>query len=194
MKKQVKGIEGYADVTQKFIEATMAIDFYELQKEFIPFLPRQPSCILDIGAGIGRDAAAFSAMGHSVVAVEPTDAYRAAGQRLFDSKGINWIDDSWPQLERLGEDCRFDFVLASGVMHHLDASQQHEAMVRISGLLNNHGILALSLRNGPAGVGTCVFPTNSATTMESAGSCGLKLLLRMDGLPSLMKNKQAVTW
>ena len=41
--------------------------------------PQAPARILDIGAGTGRDAAWFATLGHSVLAVEPTDALGALG-------------------------------------------------------------------------------------------------------------------
>ena len=44
-------------------------------------IPATPSRVLDVGAGTGRDAAALAALGHSVVAVEPTPELRAHGQR-----------------------------------------------------------------------------------------------------------------
>ncbi len=191
---QVKGINGYAESTQKFLRATIAIDFLELHKDFIKFIPTKISRILDIGAGIGRDSWEFSKMGHSVVAVEPTKEYRTVGKKLFNSENIEWIDDSLPKLEQLEESVRFDFIISSAVFHHLDIAEQYRAIIRISALLNINGIFVLSLRNGPAGIGTHIFPTNSNTIIEWAESCKLKNLLRIDRQPSLMKNKEKVTW
>lgn len=56
MNDEVPGTEGYAQAMQKFIEATTAIGFTELHQDFLPFMPRKPSRVLDLGAGIGRDA------------------------------------------------------------------------------------------------------------------------------------------
>jgi len=133
-------------------------------------------------------------MGHSVLAVEPTKEYREVGKKMFPSENIEWLDDALPKLEKLGKRSPFDFIIASAVFHHLDTAAQHDAVKRISELLNNNGIFIVSLRNGPAGVGTHVFPTNSSKTIESAASCGLKTLLAIDNQPSLMKDKENVNW
>ncbi|WP_192349552.1 bifunctional 2-polyprenyl-6-hydroxyphenol methylase/3-demethylubiquinol 3-O-methyltransferase UbiG [Algoriphagus sp. Y33] len=191
----VNGIRGYANATQKFIEATLSIDFWDLHRDFIEFIPKKKlSQLLDIGAGIGRDAWELSKMGHSVVAVEPTKEYLEEGKRLFDMPEIKWIDDSLPNLALLTMCNHFDFILASGVFHHLDSSDQKTAIMRVSQLLKTKGVFALSLRNGPPGVGTWVFPTDSFSTIKNAKSCGLDLCLRMDNQPSLLRGKENVTW
>lgn len=191
---QVKGIQGYAEAIQKFTNATIAIGFFDLHRDFIEFMPKKPSKILDIGAGIGRDSWEFSKMGHSVIAVEPTKEYREVGRKMFHSENIEWIDDSLPKLEMIGGKNHFDFIIASAVFHHLPTNEQHHAIRKIAELLNTNGIFIVSLRNGPAGVGIHVFPTNSNKTIKSAESCGLKTLLRIDKQPSLMTNKENVTW
>ncbi len=44
-----------------------------------------PAHVLDVGFGIGRDAAALADMGHTVVAVEPTHEVLAVAQNLYGS-------------------------------------------------------------------------------------------------------------
>ncbi len=194
-REYIPGTEGYASVTQKFIEATLAINFVELHKDFVPFIPKRAGYILDVGAGIGRDAFVFSEMGHTVVAVEPTEAFRIAGKELYDSTNIEWVNDSLPSLELLGSRSDgFDFILASGVWHHLDSHEQYHSMRRIAQLLKPDGVFALTLRHGPAGVGTHVFPTNGKKTAMDAEQCGLTTLLILENKPSLMKNKEQVSW
>lgn len=188
------GMQGYAEASHAFINATLAIEFRVLHQDFIEFFPKSPSRILDVGAGIGRDAWEFSKMGHAVVAVEPVEELRVAGKRLFDSQLVEWVDDSLPNLKALEKESHFDFILASGVMHHLDLEEQHQVISRISELLPVNGIFALTLRNGPAGLGSHVFPTNSSSTVRIAESLGLKTLLKIDQQPSLMKNKKEVVW
>lgn len=192
---QVSGTKGYAEVQQRFIDATLAIGFTELHKDFLPFFPKSGSRILDIGAGIGRDASMFAAMGHVVVAVEPLKEFRTTGKRLYDSPNIEWIDDALPNLATLGENTNgFDGILLSGVWHHLDSVEQHRSMQRIAQLLNSNGVLLLTLRNGPAGAGTHVFPTDGKTTVSQAEHCGLTTLLFLENQPSSMKNKEDVSW
>lgn len=192
---QVKGTKGYSEVTERFIEATIAIDFMELHQSIIEFIPTKPGRVLDVGAGIGRDASVLSEMGHIVVAVEPTADFRAAARRLYDSPNIEWVEDSLPMLSVLGnQPDQFDFVLASGVWHHLDDAEQQSAMLRIFKLLRLCGVFALSLRHGPAGAGTHVFPTCGQRTVEYAEACGFATLLHLPNQPSLLKGKESVTW
>ena len=192
---QVNGTKGYSEVTERFIKATEAINFTELHQSIIEFIPTKPGRVLDVGAGIGRDASVLAEMGHMVVAVEPTVEFLAAARKLYDSPHIEWIDDSLPMLLKLGDQPDpFDFVLASAVWHHLDDAERQHAMVRISKLLCPQGVFALSLRHGPAGAGTHVFSTDGQRTAELAETCGLTTLLHLPNQPSLMKGKENVTW
>ncbi|QHV96481.1 class I SAM-dependent methyltransferase [Spirosoma endbachense] len=191
----VLGIKGYDDVAQKFIEATITIGFTELHQDFLPFIPEVPGYILDLGAGIGRDAFEFSKRGHSVIAVEPTEEFRIAGEKLYHSPAVKWIDDCLPKLSILGHPAmQFDFILASAVWHHLDEAEQTMAMERIASLLRTKGIFALSLRHGPPGVGCHVFPTSSKLAIQDAKHLNLTTLVCIENQPSLMANKENVSW
>lgn len=194
MKAKVPGIEGYADVLEKFIEATVSIDFAELHKDFIPFIPKNPVRVLDLGAGIGRDASVLSSMGHTVTAAEPSEALLEAGKNLYPDSSIHWVQDSLPDLQCLGSDVKFDFILASGIWHHLSPYEQALSMIRVFELLEENGIFAISLRNGPAGAGSVIFPTNAEKSVEQAEKTGLKTLLFIENQPSLMKGKEQVKW
>ena len=167
----------------------------KLHQVFFEFLPNKSGHVLDVGAGIGRDASVLAETGNDVVAVEPTAAFRDAARRLYDAPNIHWIDDSLPMLSVLGNHTdQFDFVLASGVWHHLDDAEQQHAMLRISDLLRSDAVFAISLRHGPAGAGTHVFPTDGQQTVVYAEACGLTSLLHLPNQPSIMKGKEAVTW
>lgn len=192
---KVKGTEGYTNYLEEFIKATSEIDFFDLHKDFLSYTPKEKGTVLDIGAGIGRDAFVFSKMGHSVVAVEPLQEFRQASAHLYSSDQIIWIDDSLPSLIKLSDyNNQFDFILASGVWHHLNEEEQLLSIGRVSELLKSKGIFAISLRNGPAGAGTHVFPTDGKISIDQASKFGLKNLLSIENQPSLMKNKQDVTW
>ncbi|HAS39214.1 MAG TPA: class I SAM-dependent methyltransferase [Microscillaceae bacterium] len=193
------GTQGYGHVTQKFIEATSTISFEALHQDFLKFIPDKPARVLDVGAGIGRDAFELWKMGHQVTAVEPLEEFREAGQQLYSSAPIEWIADALPylstlDLNALGNRTSYDFILASGVWHHLDAAEQIKALQRVSELMKPQGVFALSLRNGPAGAGTHVFATNVQQTIQNAKLCGLHPILRLENQPSLMKNKKDVHW
>ncbi|MEM9723356.1 MAG: methyltransferase domain-containing protein, partial [Bacteroidota bacterium] len=180
------GTSGYVHSLQKFIHATHSIEFSELHKDFLPFLPPKKSLILDLGAGIGRDSYEFSKMGHSVVAVEPLGEFLNAGRELYGSTSIHWIQDSLPLLIHLSKyPYTFDFVLSSGVWHHLSEADQSRAVSRVAELLKPKGRFALSLRNGPPGAGSYVFPTDVNRIIEQGVACGLVVTLELREQPSL---------
>lgn len=61
-------------------------------------IPARPSVVLDVGAGIGRDAAWLTSLEHEVIAVEPAAAMREEEQRLHSSARIRWMDNRLPAL------------------------------------------------------------------------------------------------
>ncbi|MEM7017350.1 MAG: class I SAM-dependent methyltransferase [Pseudomonadota bacterium] len=189
------GIIGYERVTDKFIEASQALDFYESNKQFLPFLPTTPSRVLDAGTGAGQNAATLARLGHSLVAVEPMPAFLNAARTTYTDLGITWFADSLPLLKMLGDaPNQFDFILVQGVWHHLDEAEREQAMARCSMLLDDGGVCAISLRNGPAGAGIHVFPTDGKQTATLAEQHGLEVLLHLENQPSIMKNKPDVIW
>jgi SAM-dependent methyltransferase len=114
-------------------------------------LPAAPSLILDVGAGTGRDAAWLAQLGHDVVAVEPSAAMRAEGDRLHPESGLRWLADSLPALsltQRLG--LAYDVILLSGVWQHVAPDDRRRSMRKLLGLLKPGGVLILTLRHGPA--------------------------------------------
>ncbi|WP_225587698.1 hypothetical protein [Methylomonas fluvii] len=75
------GTEGYSECAATLILQYETIVFEELHRAELHLLPTTPGFVLDIGAGIGIDAAWFAARGHRVVAVEPTEEFRIAGEK-----------------------------------------------------------------------------------------------------------------
>lgn len=95
---KVSGTEGYAEIADILVAQWQKISFEEQHTALLYLIPTAPSCVLDIGSGIGQDAAVFAAMGHRVVAVEPVRELRLPGIALHDSPNITWLDDSLPNL------------------------------------------------------------------------------------------------
>src|SRR4051812_8147427 len=67
---------GYAEEAAALIKQYERISFAEAHRQVLHLMPVTPGRVLDIGAGTGRDAAALATMGHSVLAVEPTEELR----------------------------------------------------------------------------------------------------------------------
>jgi len=171
------GTEGYAETADALVEQYESIAFADLHRDILHLIPAAPSRVIDIGAGTGRDAAAFAALGHSVVAVEPTAQLRGHGQRLHRSAKIFWIDDALPDLAKVHErGQRFDLVMLTAVWMHLEAGQRRRAMPRVCGLLRPGGRMALSLRHGPVPTGRRMFDVSAAETCALARDAGLETI------------------
>src|SRR5215216_3138794 len=113
--------ENYAEEAADLLDRYEAMSFAQVHRSVIHLIPAEPCRVLDIGAGTGRDAAGFAAMGHRVLAVEPTDAMRGGAMALHPSPLIEWLDDSLPELalvRRRGQ--QFDIVTMTAVWMHLD--------------------------------------------------------------------------
>src|SRR5512146_2119291 len=61
---------GYAQEAPALLELYESISVETLHQPVWHLIPTTPSTLIDIGAGTGRDAAHFAAMGHQVLAVE----------------------------------------------------------------------------------------------------------------------------
>jgi SAM-dependent methyltransferase len=112
-------------------------------------IPTVPGLVIDIGAGSGRDAASFAALGHEVLAVEPSKEMANAGQRLHETPRIRWLVDELPGLDRVSRlGLAADIVLLNGVWQHVAPVERRRAFRKLVGLLKSGGLLIVSLRHG----------------------------------------------
>ena len=117
----------------------------------IDLIPKGNALALDVGAGSGRDASWLASRGFDVVAVEPSSGMRTEAMRLHSDASIQWIDDSLPNFQitqRLG--LSFDFILLSAVWMHILPADRPRAFRKLISLLKPGGLLAITLRIGPA--------------------------------------------
>lgn len=127
-----------------------SLDFRSVHDWLQDLLPGRDGLVLDVGAGSGRDAAGLAALGHRVVAVEPSSTLLREGSLRHPQVGIRWLDDRLPGLEathRTG--LTFDLILLSGVWQHVGPSDRPRAFRKLMRLLNPGGVLAMTLRMGP---------------------------------------------
>jgi SAM-dependent methyltransferase len=175
-KVSVPGTAGYAEQADGLIESYESVNFDELYRPLHEFLPGGGKA-LDIGAGTGRDAAALAAKGFQVLAVEPTAALRAHGQRLHPDPNIAWLDDSLPDLSQVharGE--RYDLILMTAVWMHLDEDERGRALPRVAALLAPDGRIFMTVRKGPVPAGRRMFVVPIEPLVAQAQSLSLKLL------------------
>ncbi|MDX2205543.1 MAG: class I SAM-dependent methyltransferase [Hyphomicrobiaceae bacterium] len=191
------GTQGYADEAPELVDRYEAIDFAALHGGMLDLVPPAPALILDIGAGTGRDAAGFAALGHRVLAVEPTDALRTAAAALHASPRIEWLDDGLPEVALVrarGE--TFDVVMMTAVLMHLDTAERARAIANIAPLLKTGGLLILSLRHGPVPAGRRMFEVSAEETIALGAAHGLAPIRVAEGqsLQGTGYRHTGVTW
>lgn len=131
---------------------------------------------LDVGAGSGRDARWLSSLGFEVVAVEPAPGFRVLGEG-GGSFGVRWLDDRLPalnQVHRLA--LSFDLITLSAVWQHVAPDDRARAFRKLATLLKSGGILAMTLRSGPAPADRPMHPTSIGEVERLARAHGMEIL------------------
>lgn len=192
----IDGTQGYDRDVEDFLDRSDRIAFAEKHAAALHLMPAAPSRILDIGAGSGKDAADFAAMGHAVLAVEPTPALLAGAIARHAHPAITWLHDGLPDLAKVrarGE--TFDLILMSAVWMHLDAGQRRRAMPNVAVLLSEGGVMILSLRHGPVPPGRRMFEVSADETIGLARAEDLRPLFNEERGSVQAANRLAgVTW
>lgn len=105
--------------------------------------------ILDIGAGAGNDAYEMAKLGHTVVAVEPSDL-RAIAERDHAHPSIEYRDGLLPELASVKPDEKFDMVMLSAVWQYIDPSERVASLVRIGQTMKPGGQLMITYPSPPS--------------------------------------------
>ncbi len=193
---QVGGTEGYAEEAEALFERYESIPAAEAHREVLHLIPAMPVRVLDIGSGTGRDAAWFAGRGHSVVAVEPSDAMRIPAMALHPSPRIDWLDDSLPDLAALrARRDTFDLVTLTAVWMHLDAAQRRQGMPNLAALMRPGATILMKIRHGPVPPGRRMFEVSAEETIAVAGYEGLRPVLNVRSESSQEENRTAgISW
>jgi SAM-dependent methyltransferase len=192
----IPGTQGYDQDVEAFFERADGVAFADKYAAVLHLMPAGRSRILDIGTGSGKDAAEFAAMGHTVLAVEPTPVLLAGAMARHAHPAIAWLGDGLPDLAAVrarGE--TFDLIVMSAVWMHLDAAQRERAMPNVAALLADGGVLILSLRHGPVPPGRRMFEVSADETLGLARAEGLSPRLQEERGSIQAANRLAgVTW
>ena len=195
MNARPAGTTGYDKVAPALL--SMRLSFAEVHRHVLHLIPDSPARVLDVGSGPGHDAATLASRGHAVTAVEPTPELREGARALYRDLSIEWVDDSLPALGRLteGRPSPFDFVLVEGVWAHLTEAERAQAFPVVAGLLAINGVLAISLRHGPAAPGRITHPVTAMDTIALAEAAGLTTLVNVQtGSVQAVNIASGVTW
>ena len=156
-----------------------SLSFEDVHAPVFDLLPDSAGCILDVGAGTGRDAAWFAANGHNVVAVEPSAQFRAAGKERHRSPDIRWMDDTLPALEKVVRSkLTFDLIWVSAVWMHVPHSVRARAFRKLVSVMSPGASMMFSLRQGPLPLDRPMEPTTAAEVEELARRHGLQTIRR----------------
>jgi SAM-dependent methyltransferase len=189
---RVSGTEGYAEAADELVKKYESVSFADAHSPVLHLIATVPGIVCDIGSGTGRDAAGLAAMGHRVVAVEPTAPLRNRAAVLHPSPLIEWVDDSLPDLrEVLARGEIFDLVMLTAVWMHLDARQRRRAMPNVARLVRTDGMMIMSLLHGPVPCGRRMFAVSAEETLQLAEAEGLSVALICDS-PSV--RQAGVSW
>jgi SAM-dependent methyltransferase len=189
-------LDGYARDADALAGRWEDISFTELHQPVLHLFPAIPCSVLDIGAGTGRDAGQLAALGHRVVAVEPSDELRQAAIARHPSPRIEWLDDSLPEVASLvSRRQTFDLIMLTAVWMHLDAQQRRQAMPRLASMLRIGGTLIMSLRHGPVPAGRRMFDVGAEETIALAKVQRLDAVIHTRTASMQPANRLAgVTW
>lgn len=161
---------------QRLARSYESLIFEIIHQDLLPFLPKLPARVLDVGAGSGRDAGALAARGYDVIAIEPSRELMALGAELHVSPRLTWCADSLPSLNTLSGCAPFDLILCSAVWMHLSRKEQTVAMRRLAFLCADGARICITYRTGMSGEDALVFGVSVNEIIADASANRLQLL------------------
>lgn len=183
-------LRGYAVEAAELIPEFEAIRTLDVLAPMAAMLPSEPSRVLEIGAGTGRDAAWLVEQSHNVIAVEPVDELREAGMALHPSDKIQWVKDWLPTLHQIRYDSSgFNLILVVAVWQHLLPQDHRQAIRTLAGKVASEGCLIMSLRHGPGSTSRICYPADPDGIIRYAEDAGMRLLMRSSAKSVQQKNR-----
>jgi SAM-dependent methyltransferase len=152
--------------------------------------------VLDVGSGMGRVAAALTARGHHVVAVEPDAALVAQSRRTYPDLAVIERDvlalDTATLADR-GRPTEFDLVVCVGnVLAFLAEGTERRVLAHLASLLAPGGrvLAGFHLRGGPATARH--YPPEEL--VADAAAAGLRVDLRAGSYELHPANDEYAVW
>ncbi|MBF7073409.1 methyltransferase domain-containing protein [Glaciecola sp. MH2013] len=178
-----------------------AEDVHEMWLSSIPSLNAKEGSLnaLDVGTGVGRDAAYLADVGYSVVAVDKSKPMLDQARQNFPSYSIRWLEDSLPALSEVRKfGIKFDVILLSAVWMHIPLSERRKCIRILSALLASKGKIVFTLRHGVFKDGRIAYPVSIDELRQLSREYGLifslppQALLQKSHADKL--NRKDVSW
>lgn len=138
---EVSTINYYNSNAKSYFSSTVNVDMSTCYERFVKYL-KPGGCIIDVGAGSGRDIMYFLKCGFEV---EGIDASVELCKLASDYTGVkvecNTIQEWKPEK-------RYNGIWANASLLHLDIEEIQKFMDRISDMLQDKGVLYFSLKSG----------------------------------------------
>jgi SAM-dependent methyltransferase len=164
-----QAVPHYSATSRRRAAAYDAASFEDVHASLLDLLPSPGAAVLDIGSGSGRDALALARRGYQVTAAEPSRALREHGRNRDTAEAVTWLDDRLPNLTKLtGGVERFDLILCSAVVMHLNRAELRPAFAAMASLLAGGGRLAISTRGEVPGDPPGLITTHGPRSLKAA--------------------------
>ena len=171
-------VAAYDLAAHRLVPEYERLTFEQVHNPVLDLIPKADICVLDVGAGSGRDAAWFAnGENNTVIAVEPSGALRNAGRHKHVSANIRWLEDSLPGLDKVVRSkLTFDLIWLSGIWTHIPPGSRKRAFRKLVTVLRPGGSMMISIRQGPPPPDRPMAPISAAEVEELARHYGLQIV------------------
>ena len=173
-------VAAYELAAPRLVPKYESLTFEQIHHPVVDLVPKSGVCVLDVGAGSGRDAAWFAnSDNNTVFAIEPSRALRTTGRERHASSSVQWVDDSLPGLEKvMRSKLTFDLIWLSGIWMHIPPGARTRAFRKLVSVMRPGGNMMISIRQGPPPPDRPMAPVSAAEVEELARHYGLQTVRR----------------
>lgn len=134
-------LDYYEQNAEDFSRTTLYVDFSEIQKTFLKYLP-QSAHILDFGCGAGRDAKCFLEQGYHVTAIDGSEALCQLASKYTG------IPVKQMLFQELNDVEKYDGIWACASILHLKKEELPDIFLKMKNALKEQGIIYTSFKYG----------------------------------------------
>jgi 2-polyprenyl-3-methyl-5-hydroxy-6-metoxy-1,4-benzoquinol methylase len=155
--------------------------------------------LLDIGCGSGRDLAEFQEAGFEITGVDVSKEMLTQAELKYPQVSGKLINSGLPALS--GVTGKFDIILCSGVIQHIQTQYLYESFRTISSLLNDEGIFIFSFPIDYPGINPATMRDKNNRLFIIRPEEKYKFLIERHGLKNIERekhedshNRRGISW